>query len=175
MTRSACPEPVLSLHGTTWLALHAGTGEWGHSQCSHSQSNVHQIYKNYSIIFIIFYKEHTEYEIIKTRSIIKFTVFNVIFDELLQRSLSLHQQYVSLKKCNLELLLRAGHHWNLAFGNPHSRPIFVLILLTCYLTIHDNSPVSVPENILEHVVDKKLFTIVSVTEWAMTLQHNRSV
>ena len=38
---------------------------------------------------------------IKTISIIKFPVFNVIFDELLQRSLSLHQQYVSLKKISL--------------------------------------------------------------------------
>ena len=120
---------------------------------------VHQIYKNYSIIFIIFYKEQTEYEIIKTISIIKFTVFNVIFDELLQRSLSLHQQYVSLKKCNLELLFRTCHHWNLAFGNSHAdgRPMFVLISLTCYLTIHDNSPVSVPKNILEHIEDKKTF------------------
>ena len=42
----------------------------------------------------MYYQELTEYEIIKTRSIIRFTV---IFDELLQRSLSLHQQYVSLK------------------------------------------------------------------------------
>ena len=48
-------------------------------------------------MFLLYY--YIILSIIKT-IIIKFTVFNIILDELLQRSLSLHQQYVSLKNNN---------------------------------------------------------------------------